>query len=675
MFRRIANFIQLDTLRNRLRFWNFLLMVVIIFVTLVPFSILEYQREEQNIQKRLSQSINIKKEFIEKWLDERSSDIRGLAKFFGTKQLIMDDLRSDLFSFQAQQREFYSLSFVNAAGIRVVDTNGSQWIDMSGEDYFRAAQNGKEFISEVMIDKTTGRPVVLFSAPVLDEQLQFKGMIVGTVYIRSIEDLITHFREGLSSETYLLNQDGTMLTESRFTKELIDQGKVKFSTRLQYRVTSPVFDAALSDDQIKKSYLNYVDNEVYGSYAWVNQHKWLLISEITKQEVFTPFNQKLMMISVSAILVMLIGATIIYNLVETIRESLFSLQRAAEQIEKGNYQITFNPAHFRKAPREFRQLSDAFTKMVTTIQNKMYLLAQSEECYRHLVELSPEALLVVQNGEVVLTNDKGAKLFELNHPYQLIGSKLEDFVQSTSLNSLNTNTVVTKEEMKQQELLQFQLDLPSGKKIDVEGNMTYLMYQGNPAHIVVFRDVTVQREWEKRLYHENQYLQHLSSMDSLMGIANRRVFDQKLPVLTEEALQCQHDLSLIMLDIDCFKEFNDTYGHQAGDNCLRQVAEALAEKVTRENGLLTRYGGEELAILLPDHKVEQAILIAHELRRTVEILQIPHFTSEVSEHVTVSLGVASLFMTENQRHEQLVELADQALYQAKQAGRNRVAHF
>ncbi|MGC5324391.1 diguanylate cyclase domain-containing protein [Brevibacillus sp. SYSU BS000544] len=675
MFRRIANFIQLDTLRNRLRFWNFLLMVVIIFVTMVPFSILEYQREEQNIQKRLSQSINIKKEFIEKWLDERSSDIRGLAKFFGTKQLIMEDLRSDLFSFQAQQREFYSLSFVNAAGIRAVDTNGSQWIDVSGEDYFHAAQNGKEFVSEVMIDKTMGRPVVLFTAPVLDEQLQFKGVIVGTVYIRSIEELITHFREGLSSETYLLNQDGTMLTESRYTKNLIDQGKVKFSTRLQYRVTSPVFDAALSDDQIKKSYFNYVDNEVYGSYAWVNQHKWLLISEITKQEVFTSFNQKLLMISVSAILVMLIGATIIYNLVETIRESLFSLQRAAEQIEKGNYQITFNPAHFRKAPREFRQLSDAFTKMVTTIQNKMYLLAQSEECYRHLVELSPEALLVVQNGEVVLTNDKGAKLFELNHPQQLIGSKLEDFIQSTSLISLDTNTVVTKEEMKQQELLQFQLHLPSGKKIDVEGKMTYLMYQGMPAYIVVFRDVTVQREWEKRLYYENQYLQHLSSIDSLMGIANRRVFDQKLPMLTEEALYRQQDLSLIMLDIDCFKEFNDTYGHQAGDNCLMQVAKALDEKVNRVNGLLTRYGGEELAILLPDHKVEQAILIAHELRRTVELLQIPHFASVVSEHVTVSLGVASLFMTKDQRHEQLVEHADQALYQAKQGGRNRVAHF
>lgn len=672
MFQRIRDFIQLDTLRNRLRFWNYLLILVIIFVTIVPFSILEYQREEQNIQKQLAQSISIQKAFIEKWLDERSADVRGLANLVGTRQLNQEMIRSNLFSFQAGQREFYSLAFVNARGISVADTDGNVGIHVLDEEYFQVARTGKEFISDVTIEKVTGRPFVLFSAPVYDEEVQFQGVIVGKVNIRFIESLITHFRTGRSTETYLLNEDGYMLTESRFIKDLIDLEMVKYTTRLHYRVESPIYHRALAQDRVDISYNNYLNKEVYGSYAWVNQHHWLLVSEISKEEVFTPFNQKLMVIGVCVVLVMLIGATVIYNFVETIRESLRSLQRAAEHIEKGHYQITFNPAHFQGAPREFRQLSGAFTKMVVTIQNKINLLAQSEESYRHLVELTPEAIMVVQEGMVVLTNDKAARLLGYDHPGQVMGRNLKEVVQTASSDEHDIEFSEFLDSLLHEENIQLQLVQPLGKTIEIEGTTRKMMYRGLTARIVVFRDVTVWKEREKRLFHENQYLQHLSSVDTLMGIANRRVFDNKIHDLTKEALIQRHELSLIMLDIDCFKEFNDTYGHQSGDHCLRSVALAVEEKVIHANGIVARYGGEELAILLPEHTLDEATHLAHELRRTVESLKIPHGRSGISEYVTVSLGVASLVLTDNQSPTQLVELADKALYQAKNTGRNRI---
>lgn len=189
------------------------------------------------------------------------------------------------------------------------------------------------------------------------------------------------------------------------------------------------------------------------------------------------------------------------------------------------------------------------------------------------------------------------------------------------------------------------------------------------AREVELMEVTVQ------LKEANQILQRLSSMDGLTGIANRRQFDEVLNNEFRRAARDGAPLSLIILDLDYFKAYNDTYGHQAGDNCLKQVALALNETIRRAGDLVARYGGEEFGVVLPNTDETGAAVIAELLRLKVETMQIAHVYSRVSDYVTVSLGVASSLPGPDTSPEKLIAAADQALYQAKQGGRNRIKVF
>jgi len=170
-----------------------------------------------------------------------------------------------------------------------------------------------------------------------------------------------------------------------------------------------------------------------------------------------------------------------------------------------------------------------------------------------------------------------------------------------------------------------------------------------------------------------QRLQLLSSLDGLTGIANRRHFDEGLDREWRRALRGRTPISLIMVDIDFFKPYNDTYEHQAGDECLKQVARLLKGYSRRGGDFAARYGGEEFAVVLSGTDGDGAREIAEEIRLRVECLGIPHESSRVKAVVTVSAGVATLTPGEDATPGALVRMADTALYQAKETGRNRVA--
>ncbi|CAO3441644.1 diguanylate cyclase (GGDEF domain) with PAS/PAC sensor [Azospirillum argentinense] len=174
------------------------------------------------------------------------------------------------------------------------------------------------------------------------------------------------------------------------------------------------------------------------------------------------------------------------------------------------------------------------------------------------------------------------------------------------------------------------------------------------------------------LKRQTDLLRTLSFNDGLTGIANRRRFDE---VLLREWRRCgraQLPLSLIMLDVDQFKPYNDHYGHQAGDECLRAVAQLLAEQMMRPGDLIARYGGEEFVCLLPETDEEGAVQVAERLRQTVTGQRLPHAVSHVADHITISLGVGTARPLLDDTPDRLTQLADGLLYEAKRAGRNRV---
>ena len=170
-----------------------------------------------------------------------------------------------------------------------------------------------------------------------------------------------------------------------------------------------------------------------------------------------------------------------------------------------------------------------------------------------------------------------------------------------------------------------------------------------------------------------EILKRYSMEDGLTGLANRRRFDEVLEIEWRRALRGGQPLSLIMLDIDHFKNFNDTYGHLSGDNCLVMIGDCFIHQIRRAGDLVARYGGEEFAVILPGLSLEQAREVAESIRRAVAEMKIPHSSSPVSPWVTISGGVTSIIPHQGSSASELVRQADNELYRAKTAGRNRVS--
>jgi diguanylate cyclase (GGDEF)-like protein len=170
----------------------------------------------------------------------------------------------------------------------------------------------------------------------------------------------------------------------------------------------------------------------------------------------------------------------------------------------------------------------------------------------------------------------------------------------------------------------------------------------------------------------NRELELLSRQDALTRIANRRHFDTYLNEEMKRAARQKSDLSLVLIDIDHFKRYNDRYGHPQGDACLKAVAAALAATCRRPADLVARYGGEEFAIVLPDTPLSGAVELAEASRQAVKSLALAHADSDVAPVVTLSEGVAVLVPDQHATADHLIECADRCLYQAKQNGRDRV---
>jgi len=209
------------------------------------------------------------------------------------------------------------------------------------------------------------------------------------------------------------------------------------------------------------------------------------------------------------------------------------------------------------------------------------------------------------------------------------------------------------------------------------GGDDFLTKPIQPRHLVSAVTARVERARQlNKLYHQlkeaNQELQHLASSDVLTQVANRRRFDTCLDQEWRRMAREQAPLSLILCDVDFFKSYNDTYGHQAGDDCLRQVARAISGSVRRPADLVARYGGEEFAVILPNTDAEGAIHIAEKVRSEVKALEIANANSQINNCLTLSLGVASTLPCYESSPAILISEADKALYQAKAQGRDQV---
>lgn len=187
-------------------------------------------------------------------------------------------------------------------------------------------------------------------------------------------------------------------------------------------------------------------------------------------------------------------------------------------------------------------------------------------------------------------------------------------------------------------------------------------------------DITERKQIEEELVRLQKEFRELSYKDGLTGVANRRMFDSVMEVEWANARRNNQALSLILLDIDYFKQYNDHYGHIQGDDCLKRVAVALGKCATRSRDFFARYGGEEFVLVLPESDADAALRVAERCRNAIFKEQIAHERSEVGQIVTISLGIGTITPTHKDDPTAFIETVDRQLYLAKQRGRNCIVH-
>nr|WP_255807405.1 diguanylate cyclase [Cohnella mopanensis] len=310
--------------------------------------------------------------------------------------------------------------------------------------------------------------------------------------------------------------------------------------------------------------------------------------------------------------------------------------------------------------------------MFRTTKNALRGTFESERRYRRLVDHFPDAIAIHQDGKVVFANPACAKLMGVSDSSQLLGMPMMQFVHEPYVKAVNDRAQMALRE-KDVGTMDQQFVKLDGSLVDVDVTAIGFSYGGRPAVLIVAREVGTRKEAERKMKEANALLQRLSTLDGLTDIPNRRSFDQDIHTLWDLTQDKDKQNSLILFDVDNFKAYNDHYGHQAGDACLQMVARIAGEVAEQAGGTVYRYGGEEFAVLLPEHDRERALNSAEQLRQAIANCIIPHKGVSTDAIVTISVGVATWNSTWKQTPAQWLQAADLALYQAKNQGRNLIS--
>lgn len=296
-------------------------------------------------------------------------------------------------------------------------------------------------------------------------------------------------------------------------------------------------------------------------------------------------------------------------------------------------------------------------------------------CMQEAMEALPLGLAIYDpQDRLVVFNREAAELNPYRAGGDLIGQSYETLIRRSLERGEIPDALGREEEWLRQRMAgRGKLSTPL-LRCSADGRWMHFYEIGTPSGCLVMTrfDVTELVQKTMALEESNERLEHLSTTDALTGLANRRSLDQCLQREWHRSARNQQPLSLLMIDIDHFKRYNDHYGHLAGDACLRQIASILFDCAQRSGELVARYGGEEFALLLPGTDVENASMVAQRCMDEVAKARISHANSPVSPWLTCSIGLATVVANQELVPESLLRCADEALYRVKSAGR---AHY
>lgn len=535
----------------------------------------------------------------------------------------------DLLKYQRPRTDRFNLFLRNTVQslpqireIAVLDTEG-EWTYSSVAEtphhnnadrgyfaYHRDTTDPSLRISAPLLSRLTGRPTILLSKRISNLDGGFGGVLAAAIDSEYFDNFYKAFNLGPHAGITLLRSDGTVLAHWPAESWTRDPAiSTAFKAEIErdpsgYRKTRSPFDG----------YSKYL------GFEHASQYPVVATVALPEEEVLASWHEDLRYDAIAALVLM---CSVVLLAI------LLSAQfRARARIEDA----------LREREARYRLLADNIADVVIRLDRDGKFL---------FVSRSVEPILGLKPADLI-----GRSCFDFVHPDDLaaVGKATSELTDATT-----TRTVVFKTYRTDKSLAWVEINF---KLAGAAGDH-------RPVEVVgVLRDVTQRRKMEDELNALNERLAELATIDGLTGLANRRTFDAALP----REFRDRDQISVIMLDIDNFKGFNDSLGHQAGDQCLRRVAQVIAQATDNTSALAARYGGEEFAIILPEVAEQDALKVAEAIRLTVRSLAIANPVSSRGL-LSISVGIASR-SPDTADEAMLVRDADLALYEAKHAGRN-----
>jgi diguanylate cyclase (GGDEF)-like protein/PAS domain S-box-containing protein len=492
---------------------------------------------------------------------------------------------------------------------------------------------------------------------------EYAGVVSIDCSFEQISQLIAQPEEYKTEYSFVMDRSGNMVIHP--APSLMDKS-------LQEMVQS-IQPASQGDFTFQ---VNNVEHLVH--YNRIASTGWTVVTLVDKSEILHPVvTRMLLLVGLIGIMAVFLGFVQGVLLSRRLSRPLVELSRKIKATiageAEGVAEYAFPNNEIGIMAREIGQLAEK------ALLAKSQELQDSEGIYKSILMASPDDITIADlAGQIIMFSDAAPEMFGYA-PEEGVGMSIIDFIHPEDHARARANIV---------KLLQdnhagpneYRAIRKDGSCFDIEvKNALIRDQQGNPYRMVLIaRDITSRKQTEQQIQQlvhqlefERDLAQRNSLTDSLTGLPNRRFFDNALRTEFARHQRSGSQLSLIMLDVDHFKKYNDHYGHLAGDDCLRQIAQTLRTVVEREADIIARYGGEEFVVILADTNLQGALALAARIREAVSTLALPHAKSEISDFVTISLGIATAADHVLNDGAQLVSLADQGMYKAKMNGRNR----
>ena len=706
------------------------LLIILLIVSVLPLFIITYgfyslgkaKLTEQTIHVLEVQSKNVAAS-MNHFIDYKFKHLYRIASIPQLTHILKNIKERPLVSHQtisslrAKLRidpDFLSFSLMDAQGNIVLSTSNTPNIDFGARPFFYNAIKGDKYISLPSLDE--GKPSIYFSIPVTHAD-KILGVLVAQCSAEELWELIETEtgRVGAGNAVILSNSDGVRIAHST-SRDLIFKSwaplkpEVKEQIVKEKRYGSDIKEIASTDIPnvmdvvtmpLPPQYFQHglvIGTRTYHSTIRVMDNGWRIISTIPESTFLEPVRASIFYIGIisSIIACIVIAASLVIGRLSTKRIHAFA--SISKEIAHGNFtkQVPFVNGD------EIGQLGKTFNIMTASIKRKIeqlkYLNDVAVEIHSHIeIEHLIEDLIKISRritnaemGSLVLLDEQGKniKYFKVSVPNQLAFSQILDQPMGKGLLGVvikKGQTIRLDNITKDSRSIGLPPNHPPirtllGVPLTINsGTVCGGIFLANKANDECFtlddEEILLTITYQASVAIENARLygqvQLLAVTDGLTGLLNHKEFHKKLDETIEGSKRYHYTVTLLMIDIDHFKKFNDTYGHQVGDQVLRVVADAIKSQI-RTVDVCARYGGEEFAVILRNGDVSYPPVLAERIRSTVYAYPVKH--DGIRSQLSVSIGVAC-FPEDANNAEGLIKRADEALYTAKETGRNRVCCY